>query len=137
MALKRIRLELARTKEAPEGDSKCGYDFIAPLDPRVRLDVQSWRRHRSDCTVHRFWRDAEDEHGMLIHTSSGRWVFSYAPGDDDDEPIFKLDRHTFNAGDYVSITEHDGITRPFRVALVSPINDRLDASANEPSETRL
>jgi hypothetical protein len=43
-------------------------------------------------------------------------VFAYAPGSDDDEPAFKLDRHSFAAGDM--ITEHDGVTRPFKIASV-------------------
>ena len=45
-----------------------------------------------------------------------------APGDirtEDDEPIFKFDRHSFVPGEYVSITEHDGVTRPFRVISVT------------------
>ena len=38
MALKRIRLELARTPESPEGNSSCGYEFTAPLDNKGKLD---------------------------------------------------------------------------------------------------
>ena len=34
---------------------------------------------------------------------------------DEDEPLFKLDRHTLVQGEYVSITEHDGVLRTFRV----------------------
>jgi hypothetical protein len=29
-----------------------------------------------------------------------------------------MDRHSFAPGEYVSITEHDGVTRPFRVVSV-------------------
>ena len=32
MALKRIRLELARTADFPEGSPSHGYEFVAPLD---------------------------------------------------------------------------------------------------------
>jgi hypothetical protein len=122
MCLNRIRLELARTKEAPEGNPNCGYDFIAPLDAAGRFDATVWRNHRDACTVRRFWQNTDDEHGMLIHTRGRKWVFSYAPGEDDDEPIFKFDRHTFKAGEYVSITEHDGVARPFRIAAVTPLS---------------
>ena len=45
-------------------------------------------------------------------------MFSYAPGQDDDEPIFKFDRHVMKQGEYVSITEHDGVMRPFRIVSV-------------------
>jgi hypothetical protein len=34
---------------------------------------------------------------------------------DEDEPLLKLDRHTLVQGEYVSITEHDGVLRTFRV----------------------
>jgi hypothetical protein len=121
MSLSKIRLELARTREAPEGDPRCGYEFIAPLDDAGRFDEATWRQHKSACTVRRFWPNADDERGMLVHTRSHRWVFSYAPGDDDDEPLFKFDRHLFKVGEYVSVTEHDGITRPFRITAVSAL----------------
>ena len=121
MSLKKIRLELARTKEAPEGDPQCGYEFIAPLDDAGHFDEEAWRKHRNDCIVRHFWRGTEDEHGKLIHTRGRKWVFSYAPGEDDDEPLFKFDRHQFKAGEYVSVTEHDGVIRPFRIAAVTPL----------------
>jgi hypothetical protein len=117
--LQSVRLELARTTEFPGGSSDCGYEFIAPLDAKGRLDVESWRKQRAHCKVRRFWIDQADENGELLHTRGGRWVFSYAPGTEDDEPIFKLDRQHFVPGEYVSITEHDGVTRPFRVVSVT------------------
>ena len=54
----------------------------------------------------------------LLHLGRDRWVFSYAPGTDDDEPAFKFDKHSFKPGEYVSITEHDGVTRPFKIVSV-------------------
>lgn len=119
MALKLIRLELARTSEFPDGSTAHGYEFTAPLDEEGRLDATEWKTKKLACTVWRFWDGQEDEHGQLVHTRSG-WAFSYAPGEDDDEPIFKFDRHVFREGEYVSITEHDQVTRPFRVRWVRP-----------------
>jgi hypothetical protein len=118
MALKRIRLELARTKEFPEGNPNCGYEFVAPLKADGHLDPEEWKKVKERCTVRRFWTNEDDETGLLIHGRGGRWMFSYAPGEDDDEPIFKFDRHVLTQGEYVSITEHDGVTRPFRIASV-------------------
>jgi hypothetical protein len=125
MPLKKIRLELARTKEFPDGSAGHGYEFVAPLDAKGQLDAKAWKQFKAACTVHRFWGDA-DEHGTLIHRPDGKWVFSYEPGDDaDDEPIFRFDRHAFLKGEYVSVTEHDGVTRPFRVAAVeTPVSLR-------------
>jgi hypothetical protein len=118
MTLKRIRLELARTKEFPAGNPNCGYEFVAPLTGDNLLDAEGWKQHRDDCVVRRFWQGADDEHGRLVHGRGGRWMFSYEDGEDDDEPIFKFDRHAMRLGEYVSITEHDGVTRPFRIVAV-------------------
>jgi hypothetical protein len=118
MALKLIRLELARTPDFPNGSARHGYEFVAPLDKDGHLDAPGWKAMHQACTVRRFWGDAAEEHGTLLHRRDGKWVFSYEPGDADDEPLFRFDRHSFRPGDYVSVTEHDGITRPFRVAAV-------------------
>lgn len=117
MTLKLIRLELARTREFPDGSAAHGYEFTAPLDAEGHLDMKGWEADKLTCTVWRFWNGEDDEHGQLVHGRGG-WAFSYDPGEGDDEPIFKFDRHVFLHGEYVSITEHDGVTRPFRVAWV-------------------
>lgn len=121
MALKRIRLELARTKEFPDGAANRGYEFVAPLTADGILDLEGWQAERERCVVRRFWASEGEEHGRLIHRGS-RWAFHY-DGDDagEDEPIFKFDRHSFREGEYVSITEHDGEQRTFRVAGVRDI----------------
>jgi hypothetical protein len=120
MSLKTIRLELARSKEFPDGNGDYGYTLRAPLLADGHLDVDAWRTKRDLCTVRRFWNGKEEERGLLIHTAGRRWAFSYVPGDDaDDEPIFRLDSHVFRPGEYLSITEHDGIERTFRVASVT------------------
>ena len=61
MTLTRIRLELARTPEFPEGHPGCGYEFTAPLDRKGNLE-------------------------------------------------------------YISVTEHHGVARPFRVVAVEPVH---------------
>jgi hypothetical protein len=121
MSLSRIRLELARTPQFPEGSTTHGYEFVAPLYDDGHLDGDQWRKVRDACSVRRFWRGQDDEHGFLIHRRNGSWAFSYRPGEDDDEPIFRFDRHAFVQGEYVTVTEHDGIARPFRVVWVKPV----------------
>lgn len=121
MALKTIRLELARNAEFPEGSSSRGYEFKAPLTVDGTLDQDAWRSVKGDCTVRRFWNGVPDETGLLVHTRGKRWLFSYDhPGEaeDHDDPIFRFDRHHFLEGEYVSITEHDGELRTFRVVSV-------------------
>ena len=121
--LKHIRLELARTPDFPNGSAAHGYELVAPLDPKGHLDTAVWRSSKAACTVRRFWAGEDDEHGTLVHTRGG-WAFSYAPGEDDDEPVYRLDRHRFVVGEYVTVTEHDGIARPFRVVEVAPAINR-------------
>jgi hypothetical protein len=63
----------------------------------------------------------EDEKGHLSHHRGRHWAFAYAPGSEEsDEPIFRFDHHVFRQGEYVSITEHDGVQRTFRIASVQP-----------------
>lgn len=118
MSLMLVRLELARTREFPEGSAQHGYEFAAPLDASGHLDAKGWKEMHQACTVRRFWGDQPEEHGLLVHRRDGKWVFSYRRGDDDDEPVFRLDRHRFAEGEYVSVTEHDGIARPFKIVSV-------------------
>lgn len=121
MALKRIRLELARTPEHPEGSNAHGYDFIAPLTDDGHLDAEEWNIAKDFCTVRRFWGDEPVEVGHLRHIGTG-WHFDYdRTSGDDDEPLFKLDRHEIQEGEYLSVTEHDGVLRPFRIVHIQPV----------------
>ena len=121
MTLQKVRLELARTPEFPEGNPHCGYEFIAPLDAGGKLDETHWSDSKAQCTVRRFWTDGDDQHGKLVR-NHGHWMFSYHPAEHEvQEPIFRLDKHSFRPGDYVSVTEHDGQTYPFQVKTVRPL----------------
>jgi hypothetical protein len=42
-AFKRIRLNLARSKEFPQGSSRHRYEFVAPLDSNGHIDAQLWK----------------------------------------------------------------------------------------------
>lgn len=119
MPLKRVRLELARSHEHPNGSSEHGYDFIAPLDDEGHLVAAEWRQERDRCRVRRFWAGQPNEIGRLVHKRNKAWVFDYNPkSSDDDEPGFKFDQHKFVPGEYVSITEHDGVQRTFHIRAV-------------------
>ena len=49
-------------------------------------------------------------------------AFDYDPTrSSDDEPGFKLDKHRFVPGEYVSFREHDGAMRTFVIARVSDL----------------
>src|SRR4051794_20001210 len=89
LSLKRIRLNLARSPEFPEGSARHGYEFVAPLDAKGHIDPAAWRQHREQCRVRRFWNGAEEQSGRLVHKPGGaehaRWVFDYDPTRSDDD----------------------------------------------------
>lgn len=118
MTLKRIRLELARDHEFPNGSRERGYELIAPLDEADRLVADEWRKNRDRCRVRRFWA-GEQEMGRLVHRRGGSWAIDYDPNStEDDEPGYKFDKHKFSPGEYVSLKEHDGVTRTFHIVSV-------------------
>ena len=118
MPLKRVRLQLARDHDFPEGSRERGYEFIAPIDDDDHLAAKEWNQKRDKCRVRRFWAGTE-EHGHLVHRPGGTWAFDFDPKTkEDDEPGFRFDKHKFAPGEYVSLKEHDGIMRTFRIVSV-------------------
>jgi hypothetical protein len=125
-SFKRIWLNLARSKEFPEGSNDRGYEFVAPLDSEGHIDEALWREHRKNCRVRRFWKGQEDEHGFLVHRPGGaehaRWVFDYdEAATDDDESGYRFATHVFRPGEYVSIRDEEGDMYTFRVASVEAV----------------
>jgi hypothetical protein len=128
--LKRIRLNLARSKEHPAGSSRHGYEFTAPLDATSHIDAALWKKHREHCRVRRFWEGEADEIGHLVHRPGGKaggvWAFHYDIRDndndpDDDEAGYRFGAHAFVPGEYVSIRDEDGDMHTFQVVSVGPV----------------
>ena len=93
--LTRIRLELARTAEHPDGSRLHGYELVAPLDAAGHLDADAWK---------------------------SSWAFRYdIDGDEDDEAGYRLAQHSFNLGDYVSVRDEDGNLHTFRVVAAETV----------------
>jgi len=124
-SLRKVKLNAARSKLFPDGSIRHGYDFVAPLTPDGRIDLVSWKAHRGECFVHRFWGDEPAERGLLAHRAGGpggsTWVFELGTGSklDEEETGFRFGDHVFRAGEYVSIREEDGDLVTFRVVSVS------------------
>ncbi|MFL5091659.1 MAG: hypothetical protein ACJ8D7_14955 [Xanthobacteraceae bacterium] len=122
--LKRIRLNLARSKDFPTGSQRHGYEFVAPLDADGHIHQALWRQYREHCGVRRFWDD-EEEFGKLVHKPGGkehsRWVFDYdQSAEEDDEAGYRFASHAFVPGEYVSIRDEDGDMHTFQVVSVEP-----------------
>jgi hypothetical protein len=121
-SFRRIHLELAREKGYPAGSRQIGYNIIAPLDSEGRIDAELWRRHRAACSVVRFRPDEDRDIGHLVHRPGGSWAFHYdIQGDEDDEVGYRFQDERFVPGEYVSISEDDGL-HTFRVVSVEPLS---------------
>lgn len=122
LGLKKIRLNLARTKEFPNGSNRHGYEFVAPLTDAGEIDAASWKAHRGQCRVRRFWGDEEEDLGHLVHRPGGSWAFHYdIDGDEDDEAGYRFGAHAFAPGEYVSIKDDDGELHTFQVVTVQEL----------------
>lgn len=122
----RIRLNLARSKEFPEGSKRHGYEFTAPLTPEGRLDAAAWAAHRTVCSARRFWEGESDETGHLVHKAGGArgatWIFDYdGAAEDDDEAGYRFGDHAFQIGEYVSIRDEDGAMHTFVVTSLDAV----------------
>lgn len=114
-----VRLELARTPDFPGGSASRAYMLRVPLDPGGLIDEAAVAERPAMATVRRFWPNEPDQTGYLLRNGKG-WMFSYAVGEDDDEKVYHLEAHPLRIGDYVTITEHDGASYPFRVVRSQP-----------------
>jgi hypothetical protein len=121
MTWKSIRLELARTREYPEGSASRAYLLRLPLDESGLIDEPALRDSPALATVHRHWPNQRDRSGYMIRNAKG-WAMSYEPGEEDDETVFHLETHPIRIGEYVTLTEPDGTRLPFRVASLTQLN---------------
>jgi hypothetical protein len=113
-------MELGRSEGFPDGSHLHGYEFVAPLTREGHIDMTAWKSAKPKCVVRRFWGDAPEETGQLRHVGRG-WRFDYDAADAaNDEPLFKLDNHRIVPDAYLSVTEHDGVRRPFRIVELVP-----------------
>ena len=121
--LQTITLHAARSKAFPSGSIRHGYSFVAPLDGDGKIDAESWKAHRGECFVRRFWGDDPEMRGLLVHRPGGHkganWAFELGENLDEEEPGFRFADHAFKPGEYVSLREQDGELTTFKVASVT------------------
>ena len=121
----KIILQEARSKGAPAGSGQSGYEFFAPLDETGHIDLESWKKERARCFVHRLDRGNVVERGLLVRrpggAEGGTWAFDYEAGTtDDEEQGYRFGAHAFVAGEYVSVRDEDGELVTYRVTAVTP-----------------
>ena len=121
--LKKIRLELARDHDYPEGSRNYGYEFAVPLDGDGHIEPTEWAKHRDQCRVRRFRPGEKDDVGHVVRRPGGSWAFHYdiaTDDNEDDESGYRFANHAFIPGEYVSVKE-EGRLRTFRVARVAGV----------------
>ena len=125
VALRKVTLHAARSKEFPQGSIRHGYDFIAPSDRRRphrprSLEGPSRRMFRPPVLGRRAG-DARTPRPPRRRTSAARpGPSNGSPLDavDEEEEGFRFGDHTFRAGEYVSVREAEGELLTFRVVSV-------------------
>ena len=118
MTYHRIRLELARDKEHPEGSRRRGYEIIAPLGAGGGIDGAAVAARPGSVTVERFWDGELTKLGRLT-MAEGHWHIDYDSADEDDDDVpFRMSAHRFQVGEYISIREPDHGLKTFRVVSV-------------------
>ncbi|MEO6609890.1 MAG: hypothetical protein ABIN69_15625 [Aestuariivirga sp.] len=112
----KIRLELARTREYPEGARNIGYEFTAPLGSDGRINAEEFHKVKEKCRVVRFRPNEDDDIGHLVRKPGGAWAFHYDihSDEEDDESGYRFGDHVMKAGEYVSIREDETLV-PYRV----------------------
>jgi hypothetical protein len=120
-SFRKIRLELAREPDHPEGDNRFSYILIAPLDAASRIDHETWKHHREASRVVRQRPGEPDASGHLIRTQNGGWAFHYdSQGSRPDETGYRFADEKFATGEYVSIKE-DGKMHVYRVVSIERV----------------
>lgn len=122
MPLARVMMRLARNPEAgfAQGDDEHGYSLVAPLGADGLLDEALWREAKDRCVVRAFASGEQVREGRLARRGAN-WFFDYdRTRTNDDEPVFKLDRHKFVVGEYVTVTDEDDGALVYRITQVDP-----------------
>jgi hypothetical protein len=123
MTLNRIVMHLARNPEAGfvAGDRDHGYTLVAPLTPGGELDEAAWREQKAECTVRAFAPGEPMRDGRLGRRGHN-WFFDYDRREtDDDEPVFKLERHAFQIGEYVTVKDQNDVPLVYRIDSIEPL----------------
>ncbi len=122
MTLSRIVMRLARNPgtDFADGDDHRGYTLTAPLTPDGMLDEDEVKRvGASRCAVRRFAPDEDAQEGRLARRGK-TWFFDYGDeADGGEEPGYRLGQHRFAVGEYVSITDEDGLLLTYKVTDVA------------------
>ena len=120
---KRIRLNLARSKEFPQGSARHGYEFVAPLKadgPHRRDAMEEGPRAIAACAASGKARRTRSATSCTSRAgrSTRRWVFDYDQSARTTTRAAIASAPTLPPGEYVSIRDDDGDMHTYQVASV-------------------
>lgn len=118
---KKIRLELADTREHPRGSVSRGYLIYAPLDESGVVDEQALARTPARAVVRRFWSTEPDEKGHLVR-ANGHWALRCGGKSD---RLIRTGAPSFQLGRLIDVTDPDEGSMPFRVASISRLGQEV------------
>ena len=123
---KRIRLNLARSKEFPQRlEPSTATSSSHRSTPRDISTPRCGGRIATIAACAASGRARTTRSASVVHkpggAEHGRWVFDYdADRGDDDESGYRFGAHAFRPGEYVSIRDDEGEMHTFQVASVEP-----------------
>lgn len=119
MTWKSVRLELAKTREFPNGSASRAYLLRLPLTDDGRIDEAALDALPDQATVRRLWPSEADVSGHLVRNGRG-WAFLARQGH---EAVFAFDPPPLKVGETIELVER-GRTLPFRVAKLAELELR-------------
>ena len=121
MNWKKIRLELADTRDHPRGSVSRGFLICAPLDKDGTVDRKSLAATPQRAKVRRFWSSEADEDGQFLLVN-GHWALRCQGKPD---RVLPFSKRPFRLGERVDVIDASGQALPFRVASISGLGQEL------------
>jgi len=114
MSWKTVRLELAKTRDHPNGSPVRAYLLRLPLDPHGTIDVSEYDESPRQATVRRYWPNEPDRMGA-IERDTGGWNFVFGGEEHGADATFRLDGAPILLGRHVHVIAPDSQSLPFKV----------------------
>ena len=118
MSWKSIRLELAQSRDFPNGSAIRAYLLRLPLGEDGLIDGALLAERPGQATVRRFWPNEPDLSGTIVPIEGG-WAFAYESSEA--AALVRHAPHPIRLGEAIILTEPDGRRLPFRVASVGSL----------------
>jgi hypothetical protein len=122
MAVVRITLALTAGPGLPEGSTAHRYEIELALDSGGHPDAAAWLADPEPWRARRIQPDTDPVQGDVQHEPDHGWSIRFfgtaAEGPDAPETMFDCGSDPVRPGEYVTVTEPDGVEWTYRVVAV-------------------